>query len=267
MFFKKIPFLVILVAPLFLSGCDASQLGELALPTSLPTPSPVSQNQIKLLHKKVGTNSFSYVVLRKEQLAKLGFYHLDSEGTGYKTISRLKNSLAESGKKLLFATNGGIFSPEFAPLGLYIENGKQLSPLNTKNSGGNFNMQPNGIFMITKTANAYVVARDEYKSSDTIRFALQSGPMLVIDGALNSQFTKGSENVTARSGVGVNSNGEVVFVVSDNLVNFYDFATFFRDQVNCSNALFLDGTISEMYVSGEQELTGQFFGAIIGLVE
>ncbi len=41
--------------------------------------------------------------------------------------------------------------------------------------------------------------------------------------------------------------GEVVFVVSKRPVRFHDFATLFRDELDCPNALFLDGTISSLY--------------------
>ncbi|WP_243463398.1 phosphodiester glycosidase family protein, partial [Brucella suis] len=35
--------------------------------------------------------------------------------------------------------------------------------------------------------------------------------------------------------------GVIHFVVSDDAVNFHDFARFFRDRLECPNALFLDG--------------------------
>jgi len=51
-------------------------------------------------------------------------------------------------------------------------------------------------------------------------------------------------------------------------VNFYEFATFFRDQLHCPDVLFLDGTISSIYAP---ELKRNDFrmdlGPIIGVTE
>jgi len=79
------------------------------------------------------------------------------------------------------------------------------------------------------------------------RFATQSGPMLVIDGALHPRFLPDSDSLKTRNGVGVTKSGEVVFVVSKRPVRFHDFATLFLDGLDCPNALFLDGTISSLY--------------------
>jgi uncharacterized protein YigE (DUF2233 family) len=79
------------------------------------------------------------------------------------------------------------------------------------------------------------------------RFATQSGPMLVIDGEVNPQFDNGSDSMKWRSGVCALSAHEAVFVVSRAPVNFHSFARLFRDQLGCRDALFLDGTISQVY--------------------
>ena len=48
-------------------------------------------------------------------------------------------------------------------------------------------------------------------------------------------------------------------------INFYDFATFFKDQ-GCSNALYLDGFVSRTYLPEKKwEQTNGNFGVIIGL--
>jgi uncharacterized protein YigE (DUF2233 family) len=39
----------------------------------------------------------------------------------------------------------------------------------------------------------------------------------------------------------------VVFVISDTLVSFHEFASVFRDSLNCPDALFLDGSVSSLY--------------------
>ncbi|HEY0145480.1 MAG TPA: phosphodiester glycosidase family protein, partial [Methylovirgula sp.] len=49
------------------------------------------------------------------------------------------------------------------------------------------------------------------------------------------------------NGVGVHDGHIVVFAISDDPVTFYQFATLFRDRLNCPNALFLDGSVSSLY--------------------
>jgi uncharacterized protein YigE (DUF2233 family) len=73
------------------------------------------------------------------------------------------------------------------------------------------------------------------------KFATQSGPMLVIDGAIHPAFIVNSTDRKPRNGVGVSSPTQVHFVITQGWVNFYDFARFFRDGLGCNNALFLDG--------------------------
>jgi uncharacterized protein YigE (DUF2233 family) len=38
-----------------------------------------------------------------------------------------------------------------------------------------------------------------------------------------------------------------VFVISEARVNFFEFARFFRDELGCGEALYLDGSISSLY--------------------
>jgi uncharacterized protein YigE (DUF2233 family) len=38
--------------------------------------------------------------------------------------------------------------------------------------------------------------------------------------------------------------------VSESPVNFHTFASLFRDQLGCRDALYLDGTISQFYIDG-----------------
>ena len=73
---------------------------------------------------------------------------------------------------------------------------------------------------------------------------------VVIDGQLNKQFLDDSGSVKFRSGVCAQTPTEVVFAVSEAPVNFHDFASLFRDQLGCRDALYLDGSISQLYVDG-----------------
>jgi uncharacterized protein YigE (DUF2233 family) len=68
--------------------------------------------------------------------------------------------------------------------------------------------------------------------------------------------------------VGVPSPNVAVFAISEAPINFYEFATMFRDLLHCPDALFLDGTISSLY---SPELKRNDFrmdlGPMIGVTE
>lgn len=169
-------------------------------------------------------------------------------------------------QQLVFAMNGGMFMEDNSPLGLYIENGKTLRKLNKANGDGNFYMKPNGIFHITTKRTAHITPREDFSAAN-VRFATQSGPMVLIDGIINPAFNKGSKNVNIRNGVGILPNGDCIFMMSRSLINFYDFASFFKEQ-GCKQALYLDGAISQTYLPGQSySAKGGNFGVIIGVTK
>ena len=97
-----------------------------------------------------------------------------------------------------------------------------------------------------------------------IKHATQSGPMLVVDGKIHPAFNPKSTNFYIRNGVGVMADGNVIFIMSEQPVTFYEFAQVFRDRFKCQNALYLDGAISKMYLPGHKLLDtkGKFAGMI-----
>jgi uncharacterized protein YigE (DUF2233 family) len=171
------------------------------------------------------------------------------------------------GKKLRFAMNGGMYQEDQKPLGLFIQNGKPVTPLNTRDAQGNFYLKPNGVFGITTDGTAFLVTTENFKDSGRTRFATQSGPMLLVEGRINEQFAVGSDNLNIRNGVCVLDDGRVVFAISKRAVNFHDFAVHFQN-AGCRNALYLDGFVSRMYAPNKDlnDLDGDF-GVIIGVTE
>ncbi|MEQ1671293.1 MAG: phosphodiester glycosidase family protein, partial [Hyphomicrobium sp.] len=84
---------------------------------------------------------------------------------------------------LLFATNAGMFTPEYTPAGLYIENAIERKSLNTRASGyGNFHIQPNGVFWVQDGKAAISTTADYQRLDPSAEIATQSGPMLVVNG-------------------------------------------------------------------------------------
>ncbi|QAU23492.1 hypothetical protein EO087_05440 [Dyella sp. M7H15-1] len=169
-------------------------------------------------------------------------------------IQTLREWGAANGKRLMFAANAGIYDAAFSPLGLYVENGKTLVPLNLfrgNPAAGNFSIQPNGVFAIYQDGHAAVRTSTQFKTDGKpVDWATQSGPMLVIDGQINHQFVGDSNSNKWRSGVCAHGPYQVVFAVSESPVNFHTFASLFRDKLGCRDALYLDGTISQFYIDG-----------------
>ncbi len=146
----------------------------------------------------------------------------------------------EKGGRLAFALNGGMFRPDYSPVGLYIEEGRELVRANTARGPGNFHLKPNGVFYAGE-GGAGVLETDAFlKQKPKARFATQSGPMLVIDGRLHPRIAKASASAKMRDGVCVR-DGAAYFAISEEEVPFDTFERLFRDSLKCRNALFLDG--------------------------
>lgn len=198
---------------------------------------------------------------------KVEIYNRRDTGSGVYDFA----SLARADKKLLYAVNGGMYDERRHAIGLLVSAGKTQHKVNQVQKGsGNFNLMPNGIFYVDRKDNAYVVSTPDYVArSPKPRCATQSGPMLVIDGAFNTHFTKNSSNLNIRNGVGVDSSGNVLLVISLEGVNFYEFAELFRDRLGCPNALYLDGFVSQYFLPRSEAAPkpGVMLGPIICVSE
>lgn len=188
--------------------------------------------------------------------AGLGLHWLDpATGKPFGSIHALQEWGAAQGRELLFASNAGIYDARGEPLGMYVEDGHAIKPLNTTHGDsreGNFSLLPNGVFWIDDAGRATVQTTASFAHDDPQpRWATQSGPMLVIDGEINPKFIAGSDSLKWRDGVCAVQPHKVVFAVSTAPVNFETFARLFRDEIGCRDALYLDGTLSQIYVDGD----------------
>ena len=194
-----------------------------------------------------------HIDLKREQLDL--YWRSPEDGQPFGSIESVRQWGEAHGQRLLFATNAGIYDRNFAPLGLYVERGKTVVPLNLAHgnpASGNFSLLPNGVFAIYPDGHAAVRTSAAFKADGKpAQWATQSGPMLLIDGKLNEQFIDDSSSLKWRSGVCAKSPHEVVFAISEAPVNFHTFGRLFRDQLGCRDALYLDGSISQFYVDGE----------------
>ncbi|WP_297772237.1 phosphodiester glycosidase family protein [uncultured Roseovarius sp.] len=156
--------------------------------------------------------------------------------------------LKSEGKTLGFAMNAGMYHSDRSPVGLYVEDGKQVAGLVTSDGPGNFGLLPNGVFCIREGRADVIEALRFARTRPACRHASQSGPMLVIDGALHPRFLTDSDSRYIRNGVGTSADGSRAwFVISERRVNFHTFGRFFRDHLAVPQALYFDGKISRLY--------------------
>lgn len=261
---KKVKFTLLGAALALIAVLSLFFISKLTL-----SPKPSSTTDI-LKSERITFKEQSFDVVRfTPGTAELRLFWKDEAGEPYGSFESLRESLKKEGKQLHFATNAGIFSKNNVPGGLHIEDGKALRDLNLRDGFGNFHMKPNGVF-IMGSAGANVVESGQYEQlqGESIQIATQSGPMLVQEGVLHPDFNEGSSNRFIRNGVGVDNKGNIWFAISNEKVNFFDFATLFRDQLDCPNALYLDGSISAFFLPGLEryDSRGGFCG-ILAVVE
>ena len=199
---------------------------------------------------------------------KLELFLNDDAGRPLKSFDGINQWLSKRKQKLLFGMNAGMYHGDLSPVGLYVHESRELTPLNLADDHGNFFMKPNGVFAVTTTG-AHVVESSQYpKLPGKVLLATQSGPLLVIDGKIHPKFKPGSEFRLGRNGVGVPSPDVAVFVIIETPVNLYDLAVFFRDVLKCPNALYFDGTVSSLHspkIGRNDKLID--LGRVIGIVE
>ena len=190
----------------------------------------------------------------------------DDQGV-YGSFRAIDEALAEEGKALGIAMNAGMYHRDRSPVGLYVEGGEQTMGIVTSDGPGNFGLLPNGVLCLTDSSARVVESRAFAANPPACTYATQSGPMLVIDGALHPRFLPNSDSLNVRNGVGVGTDGTLFFAISDAEVNFHHFGRLFRDGLGTPNALFLDGSISRLYdrASGRHD-AGWPMGPIIGTV-
>ncbi|MBK5721769.1 phosphodiester glycosidase family protein [Dysgonomonas sp. Marseille-P4677] len=198
-------------------------------------------------------------------LEDIAFYWKDGSGNVIGSIQNLKTMIAKDNKELVFAMNGGMFRADNSPQGLYIDQFKTVIPLDTSSAEGNFYLKPNGVFYITSNNTPFICKTEDFIDNGHVKFATQSGPMLVINGEIHPDFKEESTNLHIRNGVGILPDNRIFFVMSKAVVNLYDFANFFQSY-GCKNALYLDGYVSRAYIPEKNWMqTDGNFGVIIGI--
>lgn len=186
-------------------------------------------------------------------------------GAPMRNFDTLDRRLGDRFPRLAFAMNAGMFDGKGLPIGYYVEDGAVQAPLNRRSGPGNFHLKPNGVFY-GDARGWHVVTTEQFAAGkpDHVRFATQSGPMLVIGGKLHPQFADNGTSLQMRNGVGVAPDGSAWFAISNEPVSFGRFARLFRDRLKTPDALYLDGSVSRLWdpVSARKD-SGAEIGPIV----
>lgn len=188
------------------------------------------------------------------------------QADGVHRFSAAHAHLRAQGRTVLALTNAGIFHSPSDPVGLQIEAGQEVSPLNTDAGAGNFFLAPNGVFYLdsrgahTVTTAAYAAAPPE-----GVVLATQSGPMLLIDGQVHPNFNPDSTSRKVRSGICAATPDRVHVFLSTEPVQFYETAVYARDVLKCRDALYLDGVISQLWTPARKGFPKRQYAGILGV--
>lgn len=219
-------------------------------PVTEPKPQPVAS--LPQTCREMAFEAVNYIVCEVD----LHHYDLvlsraDASGKPYGSLSALAKA-----KPFVFATNAGMYHEDLSPVGLYVEDGREMSPLNLGDAPGNFFMKPNGVFYVDQAGNAGVMESVAFAASGIKpALATQSGPMLVVDGRLHPRFEENGSSRYIRNGVGADRGKSVVFAISRQPVSLGSFARLFRNRLGIGNSLFFDGAISALH-DGSKYLVG-----------
>lgn len=215
---------------------------------------------------KVDDDRFVSCIVNPNQ-QNTAFYWKDEKNENFRSLLNLKLWMEKHHQKLLFAMNAGMYKKDHTPQGLFIEKQIIRSEIDTANGKGNFYLKPNGIFYLTIDNTPVICKTAQFIQSKKVKYATQSGPMLVINGKIHDAFAANSTNLNIRNGVGILPNNKLLFAMSKKEINFYDFADYFR-KMGCKNALYLDGFVSRTYLPEKKWIqTDGDFGVMIGVTE
>jgi uncharacterized protein YigE (DUF2233 family) len=202
--------------------------------------------------RRTSVDGIRYVVCEIDPAsADIELFHAGPEGKPWGDVEGFVAHMKAEGRPPRIAMNAGMYHSDLSPVGLLIEEGTEIAPVNTSGGFGNFFLKPNGIFYVDQDGRAGVMETEAYvQAGITPRIASQSGPMLVIDGELHPRFLVQGTSTYTRNGIGVTTEGKVIMALSLDPVNFYGFGMAFKEAFDCPNALFFDGSVSALYADG-----------------
>jgi uncharacterized protein YigE (DUF2233 family) len=213
-----------------------------------PSRPPIVVGALPAPCRDLSFEAVAYVVCEIDlRTGDVTVFHAGGDGKAFGSLQAFDTAMSGRGVPVLLAMNAGMYHQDLSPVGLLVEDGRELAPLNLADGDGNFFLKPNGVFLIGKDGTAAVMEINAYTAAKpAVRFATQSGPMLVIGGRLHPRFEENGTSRYIRNGVGVRDADTVVLAISRSQVSLGSFARLFRDALDCPDALFFDGAISAL---------------------
>ncbi|HEY5713031.1 MAG TPA: phosphodiester glycosidase family protein [Allosphingosinicella sp.] len=189
----------------------------------------------------------AFTICRYDRRRHVAELFLDGRQGRLRGLAALETDLGPRSQRLRFAMNAGMYDDRGGPIGLYVAEGVERHAINRRAGPGNFHMLPNGYLEIAAHGRVAIRTAAAYNPNARPRWATQSGPMLVVNGALHPAIQPNGQSLHVRNGVGVDSDSTAWFAISEEPVSFGRFARLFRDELGCANALFFDGTVSSLW--------------------
>lgn len=225
-------------------------------------PAPgVADEILPAICRELRFEGVDYVVCEASPagVQQVRLFHSGSDGKPYGSLDKFTQAMSGRGQAVLMAMNAGMYHDDLSPVGLHVEDGRMLSPIRVGEGEGNFFLKPNGVFLIGTDGAAAIKETGAYTAANPASaYATQSGPLLVLDGAVHPRFEENGKSRYTRNGVGVRPDGTVVFAISQSEVSFGSFARLFRDGLGCPDALYFDGVVSALSNGRKTILGGKY---------
>jgi uncharacterized protein YigE (DUF2233 family) len=207
--------------------------------------------------------------------AQLRLFLRDAQGRPYAQFDRLAADVAARGQRLVLAMNAGMYERDLSPVGLFVADGREVHPLNTRHGEGNFYLRPNGVFALTARG-PRILSTEAFANAPPsgLLLATQSGPLLLSAGLLAPAVATPPGPASPRAPSRYTRNGvcvdgaTVTFAIADQPMTLREFALRLRDEAGCREALYLDGAISKMWDARTGRADrGADVGPILAVVE
>ncbi len=163
------------------------------------------------------------------------------------SIDAVRRHLLADGHCPVFVSNGGIYGEDYAPLGLHIENGKQIRKVNPAKGSGNFSW--NSAVFALRNGRPEVQRHTAWRRDKGVSVALQSGPALVINGKRTSAGRSDAGRYS-RGAVVAYRDGRVGFVHTLDRIAFRDLVDLAASHGQVQGMLYLDGRINDWWDRG-----------------
>ncbi|RZJ27680.1 MAG: hypothetical protein EON85_10680, partial [Brevundimonas sp.] len=133
-----------------------------ASPDAPPEPSPCDEQIFE-------DEAFVVCVLPPDRYA-ISIAHNDGEARADAGVMDAVRARAAQDRPPTLAMNAGMYDADLDAIGLLIENGRLLHPLNSRDGPGNFHLKPNGVFAVEASGAARIVDSADWTPDPDIAF-------------------------------------------------------------------------------------------------